>query len=126
MSRKKERDVELKAILKQLDVEDYKDTEENRVKLYELWAMKNVHKMTPIPFDEFQIWKHPLLLNYRTQEKEIIRALTENTNLIELKDRKCACGNSRFYISIRQTRGLDEGQTTYYQCSNCSKTFAQN
>lgn len=111
-----------RAILADLKVkEDQIKNDEDRVKLYEMWSMKNVYNMEPEPFKSFDIWKTPMLLDYRVQEKEIITAMTENTNLVEMKDQPCSCGYTRFYISIKQLRSLDEAATTIYQCGSCNK-----
>ena len=36
------------------------------------------------------------------------------------------CDNKNMYFNARQTRGVDEGQTVYYECTKCGHTTSQN
>lgn len=97
-------------------------SDNDKVKLYEYWFVKEHHKKTVPTFEEFDIWNTPLDINVRMEEREIIKALTENTSLVVMDNFPCkACGNKKYYVRIVQTRGLDEGATTIYYCSQCSK-----
>lgn len=97
-------------------------SEEEKLRLYEYWFVKNIHKKEPGNLEQFQFWNTPMDMEIRMEEKEIIKALTEDTNLIVMENNPCkACGNKKYYIRIVQTRGLDEGATTIYYCSQCSK-----
>jgi DNA-directed RNA polymerase subunit M/transcription elongation factor TFIIS len=108
------------ASLKDVDVS--KMTEEERLKLYEHWFVKSVHNKEVPSIDQFDMWNTPMDIEVRMEEREIIKALTENTNLVTMNNNPCkACGNKKYYVRIVQTRGLDEGATTIYYCSQCSK-----
>ena len=56
-----------------------------------------------------------------TSEKEEVERAT-----VEQDCEQEGSGNDQQYFTMRHTRGIDEGQTVFYECTKCGFTEAQN
>jgi len=69
--------------------------------------------------------ERPKMITHKSRDREVA-VLEELSGTLPTADVECpACGHSKAYWVLRQTRAADEPATRIYRCVKCSKSWRE-